>query len=86
MSVIRPGERMRYNTFKNLVFAHYGIALDREKIGQACEWCGSRKLSTLGEESDVWFIEMLEASGVLLRLSDAHSMIINPFNKGDNKL
>jgi hypothetical protein len=64
MSVIRPGERMRYNTFKNLIFAHYGIALDKEKIGQACEWCGSRKLSTLGEESD---------------LSDAHSLVVNPF-------
>ncbi len=86
MSVIRPGERTRYNTFKNLIFAHYGIALDREKIGQACEWCGSRKLSTLGEESDAWFINMLEASGVLLHLSDAHSLIINPFNNGDNKL
>lgn len=79
MSVIRPGERMRYNTFKNLIFAHYGIALDKEKIGQACEWCGSRKLSTLGEESDAWFIHMLEASGVLLHLSDAHSLVVNPF-------
>ncbi len=86
MSVIRPGERMRYNTFKNLIFAHYGIALDREKIGQACEWCGSRKLSTLGEESDAWFIHMLEASGVLVHLSDAHSLVVNPFSNGDDKL
>jgi len=86
LSVVRPGERMRYNTFKNLVFAHYGIALDKEKIGQACEWCGYKKLSTLGEESDEWFVEMLEASGVLLRLSDAHSLVINPFDNGENKL
>ena len=85
MSVIRPGERIRYNTFKDLIYFHYGIAIDREKICEACEWCGNQKLSILGKETEEWFVDMLESSGVLIHLSDAHSIVMNPFGSGVNK-
>jgi len=85
MSVIRPGERIRYNTFKDLIYFHYGIAIDREKICEACEWCGNQKLSILGKETEEWFVDMLESSGVLIHLSDAHSIVRNPFGSGVNK-
>lgn len=85
MSVIRPGERIRYNTFKDLIYFHYGIAIDREKICEVCEWCGNQKLSVLGKETEEWFVDMLESSGVLIHLSDAHSIVINPFESGVNK-
>ena len=84
MSVIRPGERVSYETFKDLVFAHYGIALDDEKIARACEWCGTSRLTTLGGNSDRWVMEMLDAAGVLVRLSDSCSLVVNPFD-GEGK-
>ena len=83
MSLIPPGERFTYETFKKLLFAHYGIAIDDERIGQACEWCGTSKLTTLGGTSDVWLIEMLKAAGVLVQLSDSSSLVANPFDGGE---
>ena len=83
MSLIPPGERVTYETFKKRLFAHYGIAIDDERIGQACEWCGTGKLTTLGGTSDMWLVEMLEASGVLVKLSDSCSLVENPFDGGE---
>ncbi|MEW6378863.1 MAG: hypothetical protein AB1611_04570 [bacterium] len=86
MSVIRPGERVTYETFKKLVFTHYGIALDSEKIGQACEWHGATRLTMLDGNLDAWVVEMLNASGVLIRLSDSCSLVTNPFDGRKNGL
>ena len=83
MSVIPPGKRFTYETFKKLLFAHYGIAIDDERISQACEWCGTGKLTTLGGTSDVWLVEMLEEAGVLVQLSDSCSLVANPFDGGE---
>ena len=83
MSLIPPGERLTYEKFKRIIFSHYGIATDDETIGQACEWCGTAKLATLGGTSDMWLVEMLKASGVLVQLSDSSSLVLNPFDGGE---
>lgn len=83
MSLIPPGKRYTYETFKKHLFVHYGIAIDDERIGQACEWCGTGKLTTLGGTSDMWLVEMLKASGVLVQLSDSCSLVTNPFDGGE---
>jgi hypothetical protein len=83
MTVIRPGQKVTYQTFKQLIFTHYGIAIDDDRIGRACEWCGTGRLTTLGGDADTWVINMLEAAGVLVRLSDSHSLITNPFDSGE---
>jgi hypothetical protein len=85
MSVINPGQKIRYNTFKDLIYFHYGIAIDKEKICKACEWTRNQKLSILGEEIEEWFIDMLESSGALIHLSDSHSIVSNPFERGSSK-
>ncbi len=79
LSVIRPGERVTYEVFKQLLLVHYGIAVDDPKIGDACEWSGTQRLTTLGGNSDAWLVEMLDAAGVLRRLSDSCSLVENPF-------
>jgi hypothetical protein len=84
MTVIRPGERVTYDSFKKLIFSHYGIAIDDDRIGNACEWAGTGRLTTLGGDVDAWIIEMLEAAGLLMRLSDAHSLVFNPFIRKGN--
>ena len=83
LSLLRPGERATYDTFKNLLMAHFGIAVDDERIALSCEWSGTSRLTTLGGHSDHWLIEMLDASGFLIRLSDSCSLVMNPFDGGE---
>jgi hypothetical protein len=82
IALVRPGERISYETFKNLLFAHYGIAVDDIMLGKACEWCGTKRLSMIGGATDSWMIGMLDAAGMLLRLSDSCSLVYNPFGDG----
>ena len=86
MSLIPPGIRLTYESFKWALFTHYGIATDVETIGRASEWCETARLSTLGGTSDLWLVEMLKASGVLVQLSDSSSLLINPFDGGEIEL
>jgi len=79
LSTIRPGERVTYDSFKKLLFAHHGLAVDDQAIGQSCLWSGTSRLTTLGGNADEWLLQMLDASGVLIRLSDACSLVTNPF-------
>ena len=85
LSTIRPGERVTYDSFKKLLFAHHGLAVDDESIGQSCLWSGTSRLTTLGGHADDWLIEMLDASGMLIRLSDACSLVLNPFDGGEKR-
>ncbi len=80
LSVLRPGERVTYDTFKKLLLAHYGIAVDDTDLASSCEWSGTSRLTTLGGKADEWLIKMLNASGVLIRLSDSCSLVKNPFD------
>lgn len=80
LSLLRPGERITYATFKKLLLAHYGIAVDDASLAAACEWSGTSRPTTLGGNCDEWLIEMLNAAGVLIRLSDSCSLVRNPFD------
>jgi hypothetical protein len=80
LSLVRPGERVTYDTFKKLLLAHHGIAVDDAGLAAACEWSGTSRLTTLGGNSDEWLVEMLNAAGVLIRLSDSCSLVRNPFD------
>lgn len=86
MTVIEPGQRVTYETFKKLVFLHYGMVFDDVGMNKACEWCGTPTRTTLGRETDAWLLHMLEASGVLKRLSDSCSLVINPSGTHKEKL
>lgn len=83
MTLVRPGTRVTYETFKGLLFAHHGIAIDKERLGDACEWCGTRRLTALGRDTDAWLVRMLDAAGMLIRLSDSCSLVRNPFEGGN---
>lgn len=86
LSLIPPGGRVTYETFKSLMYSHFGMAVDDEKLGSACEWGGTGRLSTLGGCADAWLTRMLDAAGMLIRLSDAHSLVTNPFDDGGRSL
>lgn len=82
LTLVRPGTRVTYETFKNLLYAHHGIAVDNDRLGDACEWCGTRRLTALSGETDAWLVRMLDAAGMLIRLSDSCSLVRNPFDGG----
>jgi len=83
LALIGPGRRVTYETFKNMLFAHYGIAIDAGKVNRASPWGGAPQVSSLDGYGDTWLLKMLDEAGVLVRLSDAHSLVINPFSSGD---
>ncbi len=83
LSVLRPGKRVTYETFKKLLLAHFGIVVDDEGLASTCEWSGTSRLTTLGGKVDEWLTEMLDAAGVLIRLSDSCSLVLNPFDGGE---
>jgi len=83
LSVLRPGERVTYESFKTLLLVHFGIAVDDEGLAASCEWSGTSRLTTLGGKADEWLTEMLEAAGVLIRLSDSCSLVLNPYDGGE---
>lgn len=85
LATIRPGERVTYDSFKKLVFAHFGLALDDDAIGRSCTWSGTTRLTTLGGNSDSWLTEMLDAAGMLIRLSDSFSLVTNPFDATEQR-
>lgn len=86
LGTIRPGARVTYESFKKLLMAHYGLAVDAAAIARSCIWTGTAELSTLGGITDSWLIEMLDASGMLIRLSDSFSLVTNPFGVEDSSL
>jgi hypothetical protein len=83
MALIPPGKRVTYETFKDLIFTHYGMAVDNTRIGNACQWSGTEQISSLPGNTDSWLFKMLDEAGVLVRLSDSHSLVINPFAAGE---
>ena len=74
-----PGKRMTLDTFKAQMKAHHGFVFDLKGLADSRNWSG-RKEELAGEESgDAWLERMLEASVMLVRLSDACSLVRNPF-------
>jgi len=77
-----PSGRLTYDSFKRLAEAHYGLALDEPSLGRASKWATGVKIESFEEPTDDWFQNMLEAAGVLRRLSDSCSLVENPASHG----
>ena len=70
---------MTLETFKAQMKAHHGFVFDIKGLADSRNWAG-RIDELAGEESgDAWLERMLEASGMLVHLSDACSLVRNPF-------
>lgn len=79
-TLICPGERIRLNHFYQRVFAHYGIALGRDQLAVALNWCGNEADAECYSvtANTAWIEEALQQGGFLVELSDAVSMVKNP--------
>jgi hypothetical protein len=77
LTVVPAGGRLRYDTFKALVGARHGLVFDGDALGRANSWTGGAAWGFYGLSMDQWLLEMLEAAGMLRRLSDSCALVEN---------
>jgi len=81
-ALIPPGQKMTFDSFCNRLFAHYGIALSSQHLQLAERWQHDQKQAFFSREywsAPVWFTDALQANGYYIPLSDAVSIVENPF-------
>ena len=79
LALVRPGERCSLVSFKDALYKHYGLAVDGDHLRMACRWSELPELGEAATGTGAWFEEMLRESGFLVELSDAFSLVRNPF-------
>jgi hypothetical protein len=80
LALVRPGQKCTLDSFKSALYAHYGIAISGDQLKQACRWSDLAPLEDAISPSAAWFEEMLRTAGFLIHLSDACSLVHNPFD------
>jgi len=78
-SLIPPGERIRLSEFYRRIFAHYGIAIRSTELATALSWLGNPNSVIAVAQDTSWFEDELQKGGFLIALSDAVSIVWNPY-------
>jgi len=73
-----PAKRLTYESFKTLAEMHYGLTFDESGLSHASAWATGVQIESFGGSTDEWLQEMLEAAGILRRLSDSCALVENP--------
>jgi len=76
-----PGQRMTIDTFKRQVELHHGLVFEEGALQAARNPPGKAELLDSSDNADSHLERMLDAAGVLVRLSDSCSLVRNPFFK-----
>lgn len=79
--LIPPGQMCTYEEFLNRMYTHYGIAIEGEELKDALAWSGLPANDALSSSRGTWLAEMLRAGGYLTELSDAWSIVNNPYDR-----
>ncbi len=79
--LIEPGKKMRLDKFKTRIFLHYGIALGSESLRKGLNWTMKSGENFISIENQNWFEDELQKGGFLISLSDAVSIVKNPYKK-----
>lgn len=77
--LLPPGERCTYEDFLHRLYQHYGIAVEGEYLNDAATWTGLPTNSSIQPENGSSLKGMLRAGSFLTDLSDAYSIVRNPF-------
>ena len=81
MALIPPGKRITLNRFQSKLFDHFGIAFCGVQLAEAVRWTQSRKSKGTWAIREDGLEDSLSAAGCLIHLSDALSLVRNPFGK-----
>lgn len=77
LSLIRPEEKMTIDMFLNELYIHYGIIIGPEQYKQAYD--SDNSLTSSFIENQIAFQNFLKNTGFLRELSDATSIVENPY-------
>lgn len=73
--------RITFDTFKNIVRTRWGIVFDDNGFGACSKWVEGSQVY-LASNTDAWLIEMLDAGGLLMHLSDSCALVLHPNQEG----
>lgn len=79
LAIIEPGHKMTLDTFENKLFEHYGMVIGPEQY-RKCEFCEQGMIGYF-QENAVQFQTFLKECGLLRDLSDATSIVENPYTE-----
>ncbi|WP_333870188.1 hypothetical protein [Desulforamulus putei] len=79
LTVLPPGQRCTYPEFLQQVYLHFGIALEGRQLLEALRFTGQFVGHDFAGQDKDWPVAMLRAAGFLEELSDAFSLVVNPF-------
>lgn len=85
LALVPPGARMRLTTFLKLLHRHYGAAISGTLLDDAIAWTSPEQRVQAPSERKKWLEDKLLATGFLIPLSDAVSLIHNPFSEEPRK-
>jgi hypothetical protein len=88
LSLIAPGEKMTLNMFLNKMYIHYGIVIGPNEYRKSLQTDVSLEATLISSfnENETAFQKFLKETGFLRELSDATSIVVNPYSdilKGD---
>lgn len=81
LSMLAPGEKMTYKMFLDTLYQHYGIVIGSEEYRKVCLEDRNYNISLAGSftKNAEQFQGFLESIGFLRSLSDATSIVVNPY-------
>jgi len=81
VTTVPVGGRLTYDRFKLLVESRHGLVFDTDGFARASKWADGIERIFLGNSIDTWLQDMLAAAGLLIHLSDACALVVNPAAK-----
>ena len=84
LSIIKPGDKMDLDTFLDELYAHFRIVIGPSEYQKSFAVMGMpAALSDSFEQNRLAFQEFLKSIGCLRDLSDATSIVVNPYQEVD---
>jgi hypothetical protein len=82
LSLIAPGEKMTLNMFLDKMYAHYGVVIGPNEYRKTLRTDISLEATLISSfnENEIAFQKFLKETGFLRELSDATSIVVNPYS------
>lgn len=82
LALIEPGQKVTIEGFMQLLFEHYGMIIGSKHMHQFCRETGiDESEAAYFNENEMAFKQFLTNCGFLRELSDATSIVFNPYEK-----
>lgn len=79
LALVLPGDKMTLNMFLEKLYEHYGIVIGPEEYKKSLNGTIDTSLANSFSENTISFQKFLKSTGFLRELSDATSIVVNPY-------